>query len=796
MSESTSPAAASTTLIPPQWALQQLQAQWPDLKVEGILPSTYSGKVHFRAVHPSIGRVGVRFFTVRPDDGAADQRLKKAFLHAQQLSQQQHPGAVRLLQVGSLSGCLVIVSQWIEGVGLRDRLNKQPPQLEDGLLMIDGLAVTLESLHQSGFYHGNFRLDSVLIAGGNQPVLKGYGFTDYLSGYAPGPLDEERVYLAPERQGDGAGESDMVSDVYSLGVTAYEILTTKLPVGQFMVAPSQHTGAGKWLDDVIYRAIHPKAGSRIPTAEEFRQALAARTLKIMDLSEIEEKAEERSDPRERPTDASGAVTSFRKFYYIFMLIFLLVLTGAVYIGRQFYQDQQAMKLSAQSMAILMAQALAAHADGDLDLASEIARRLGQQNPDELVATLKSEVTRLMAEGKFEEALELIDMMVKATAGKEGEAYEKLRELALEMKAQWEAYMQVMTKADEALNLEDPEAEYEALIEALKLNPNDLELKRRLAKNPLHFNKVLRQVEASLREWNPDQDHWHITHRRTVQGLELDLSGHANLRDIRPVAALPVDRLDLRHTSVLDLAPLAEMDLLALWLDGTPVQSLVPLTEKPLFHLSVIDTDVADFSVLAGLPNLATQRVPEGPDLKSIYVSPAPGQEWENSLGMRFLPVPVSKALFGTREIREIDFVAFLRDKQKASGDLPAGDVDAFAKAATLMPMIVNERLAVQYAEWLTRREQTLGVITSEMVYQLPWPDESKQLYSYVAARAKEIDATVAPRTRPSAQGPCLRGFFDVLDNAEEWEQSRTLQRRRTKDEVLPKKGFRLVLTLP
>lgn len=141
-------------------------------------------------------------------------------------------GVVKLLDswVG-LSGELVLVMPFVEGVSLRDLLSKGRVNSEDALLVLEGVARALEAIHRVGMVHLDLKPENILLAEGMRPVLIDLGtsgfrgsedeltMTRMLTGSAP--------YMAPERL---TGHYSTASDVFSLGVVALELFSGRQTV--------------------------------------------------------------------------------------------------------------------------------------------------------------------------------------------------------------------------------------------------------------------------------------------------------------------------------------------------------------------------------------------------------------------------------------------------------------------------------------------------------------------------------------------------------------------------------------
>lgn len=109
----------------------------------------------------------------------------------------------------------------------------------------------------------------------------------------------------------------------------------------------------------------------------------------------------------------------------------------------------------------------------------------------------------------------------------------------------------------------------------------------LKKTPEELRKQLNCFQAEFRVVGND----------IVEGT-LYQSG---VRNIKPLAGLPLRALDLGMTQVDDLTPLTGMQLQRLDLENTPVVNLAPLQGMPLQILKMQKTKVTEFSVLKGMP---------------------------------------------------------------------------------------------------------------------------------------------------------------------------------------------------
>src|SRR3982075_882737 len=116
-----------------------------------------------------------------------------------------------------------------------DRLLGQPMELSRFLRFAVGLAAALGKLHQQGLIHKDIKPANILVDSASGAVwLTGFGIASHLprerqSAEPPEMIAGTLAYMAPEQTGRMNRSIDSRSDLYSLGVTFYEMLTGALP---------------------------------------------------------------------------------------------------------------------------------------------------------------------------------------------------------------------------------------------------------------------------------------------------------------------------------------------------------------------------------------------------------------------------------------------------------------------------------------------------------------------------------------------------------------------------------------
>ncbi|MCB0172010.1 MAG: protein kinase, partial [Anaerolineae bacterium] len=204
-----------------------------------------------------------------------------------------HPNVVQILDFDQVAGIYFMVMQFINGPSLKDEFKALRQQgrgfsLKAISRIFLALGSAIDYAHRHRMVHRDLKPGNIMINENGQVLLTDFGITRLLDGTrytATGAMLGTPAYMSPE-QSRGA-KVDGRSDIYTLGVILYELVTGKVPfeaptpVGVLM----QHVGQPlppprlinatlpRPVEDVIVKALQKSPDDRYQSAGELAQAL-------------------------------------------------------------------------------------------------------------------------------------------------------------------------------------------------------------------------------------------------------------------------------------------------------------------------------------------------------------------------------------------------------------------------------------------------------------------------------------------------------------------------------------------
>jgi len=223
-------------------------------------------------------------------DLAGRQELAARFLREiKVLASLDHPNIAQFRTALTLDNQLVMIMEYVEGTSLATRLQSGPIPVPDALDYIDQVLSALSYAHQKGVIHRDIKPANMMLTPQGVVKVMDFGIARSggdsnltLTGSTLGSIN----FMSPEQvKGEPA---DARSDLYSTGVSLYEMVTGKRPfeTGSDFAIMAAHVkeapkppvelqpGLPAALNEIILMAIEKDPAKRFQTAAAFRNALA------------------------------------------------------------------------------------------------------------------------------------------------------------------------------------------------------------------------------------------------------------------------------------------------------------------------------------------------------------------------------------------------------------------------------------------------------------------------------------------------------------------------------------------
>ncbi len=227
------------------------------------------------------------------------ERLQRFQREARATSLLNHPNIVTVFEIGQMDGCEFIVTEYVEGETLREKMTRAAIPFVEMLKVASQVAGALAAAHKAGIVHRDIKPENVMLRPDGYVKVLDFGLAKLsdatrksISGdipvsqrsfkhTMPGTIMGTAAYMSPE-QAEG-GQVDARTDIWGLGVLLYEMAAGKLPfdgptASHMIVAileqahdPIEHISPD--LQRIISTALQKDKALRYQTAEAMSAAL-------------------------------------------------------------------------------------------------------------------------------------------------------------------------------------------------------------------------------------------------------------------------------------------------------------------------------------------------------------------------------------------------------------------------------------------------------------------------------------------------------------------------------------------
>ncbi len=208
---------------------------------------------------------------------------------AKALAQLSHPNIVHVHDYGEYEGAPYLVMEYLPSGNLEKRPNVPMPW-QEALRILVPIAEALAYAHEHNIIHRDIKPANILLTEKGRPMLSDFGIAKILENKEAGTLTSAGSsigtpeYMAPEQW---VGEAGPQSDIYSLGVVLYELVTGRKPfvadtpisimlkqANEPLPRPSEYvTDLPVEFENVLLKAMEKQPGDRYKSMSEFAAAL-------------------------------------------------------------------------------------------------------------------------------------------------------------------------------------------------------------------------------------------------------------------------------------------------------------------------------------------------------------------------------------------------------------------------------------------------------------------------------------------------------------------------------------------
>ncbi|ADH61070.1 serine/threonine protein kinase with PASTA sensor(s) [Thermoanaerobacter mathranii subsp. mathranii str. A3] len=250
---------------------------------EGGMAKVYKAKCHL------LNRI-VAIKILRPEFAADEDFVKKFRRESQAAASLSHPNIVSIYDVGQEGNIYYIVMEYINGHTLKKLISENggPLEVKRAIEIARQVCKALDHAHKNRIIHRDIKPQNILVTEEDVAKVTDFGIARAANGSTityTGDVVGTAYYFSPEQAKGGI--VDERTDIYSLGIVLYEMLTGKVPfegdspisvalkhIQEEIIPPSRlNEKVPKELDQIVLKATQKDVNLRYQTAADFLKDL-------------------------------------------------------------------------------------------------------------------------------------------------------------------------------------------------------------------------------------------------------------------------------------------------------------------------------------------------------------------------------------------------------------------------------------------------------------------------------------------------------------------------------------------
>lgn len=242
-------------------------------KIESLL-SKGGMSILYLATHPET-KDPIIIKVLSPKFLSNPEVVKRFTNEAEIIALTNHNNIIQMFGYGEWEGGFYIAMEYIQGISLRQYILQTPISLTRALEIIIDIAYALCHLHSHGVIHRDLKPENILITETGEIKVIDFGISQLLKvntaegNQARSQLLGTPIYMSPEQRENPESVS-FPSDIYSLGIIAYELILGKLSHGQIHLSLMP-----KGMQKILQKTLRPDVTERYQDVVDFIAEVSA-----------------------------------------------------------------------------------------------------------------------------------------------------------------------------------------------------------------------------------------------------------------------------------------------------------------------------------------------------------------------------------------------------------------------------------------------------------------------------------------------------------------------------------------
>ena len=259
----------SSDFTPPQ--PEEIAKLLPAFEIISLIAKGGMGAVYLARQKSLDREVAIK---ILPHHFGEDANFRTSFeTEAKSMAKLNHPNLIGIYDFGQVDGLLYIVMEMVHGQSLYHASYGKKVDPEEAGRIICEICHGLDNAHQHGILHRDIKPANILLTANLSPKISDFGLARPVGDHEADSAFGTPGYTAPEVVHNPSAV-DESTDLYSVGVMLYELLTSQLPGKPYMPAANLVECDPKF-DDIVRKAMNPDPILRYRTAKSMAEAIDA-----------------------------------------------------------------------------------------------------------------------------------------------------------------------------------------------------------------------------------------------------------------------------------------------------------------------------------------------------------------------------------------------------------------------------------------------------------------------------------------------------------------------------------------